>query len=70
MHMSLRNGNIGAAVAIAMLITGLLIFGANPGETERQLILWPAFFTGIAVMLVLEGRAERRERQRDSSRHG
>lgn len=66
--MSLRNGNIGAAVAIAMLVAGFLIFGADPSEAERQLILWPAFFTGIAVMLVLEGRAERRERQRDSSR--
>lgn len=61
--MSLRNGNIGAAVAIAMLVAGFLVFGADPGDTERQLILWPAFFAGIAVMLVLEGRAERRERR-------
>ncbi|HYI79857.1 MAG TPA: hypothetical protein VEW67_03260 [Thermoleophilaceae bacterium] len=66
--MILRNGNIGAAVAIAMLIAGFLIFGTDPSDTERQLIFWPAFFTGIAVMMVLEGRAERRERQRDSSR--
>ena len=53
MHMSLRNGNIGLAVAVAMMAVGALIVGKNASDTEMQLIFWPAFFTGIVVMLVM-----------------
>ncbi|HEX2161724.1 MAG TPA: hypothetical protein VHF88_07875 [Thermoleophilaceae bacterium] len=69
MQMSLRNGNIGLAVAVAMMVIGALIVGNGASDMEMQLIFWPAFLTGIAVMLILEGREERRQR-RDRSPRG
>lgn len=66
--MSLRSGNIGVAIAVAMMAVGVLLVGADPSDTEKQLIFWPAFFTGIVVAVLLVGRDERREGERRSSR--
>jgi len=66
--MNLRSGNIGLAVAVAMMAVGLAIVGVDPSDTEMQLIYWPAFFVGIAVVLVVERRSERRDREHRSSR--
>jgi hypothetical protein len=66
--MNARNANIGLGVAVALMVVGVLIVGTNPSDAEMQLIFWPAFFTGIAVLLVIEGREERRERRRRSPR--
>jgi len=60
--MSLRSGNIGFAVTLALIAVGLLIVGTNPSDTEMQLIFWPAFAAGIAVVFVVVSRDAGRDR--------
>jgi hypothetical protein len=68
MQMSLRNGHIGLAVALAMMVAGGFVIGRDPSDAQMHAVVWPAFFVGIAVMLVLESREERRQRRRSSDR--
>lgn len=70
MHMNVRNANAGLGAAVAAMLVGVLVVGANPSDTEMQLIFWPAFLLGIAVLCVLASRERRRDRSRGSSGPG
>ena len=62
--MSLRNGNIGAAIGTAWMVLGLALVGFTPSETELQLVCWSGFVMGFVVTFGLCWRDVRRETDR------
>ena len=58
----LRPANIGAAVAVILMVLGWLLVGRDPTDTESQIIFWSSAAIGLVVLLRIEPRDSRRER--------
>jgi cytosine/uracil/thiamine/allantoin permease len=55
-----RYGNIGIAVGAAITVIGVLVF-RDSSEAAMQAVAMIGWFTGLAVALLLDGRARRRK---------
>lgn len=64
MQMSLRNGNIGFAVAVVWMALGLALVGFDPSDTELQLVCWSAMVACCVVTFGLCWRDVRRSADR------
>ena len=58
--MNFRNGNIGVAVGIVLMIVGLAWVGFDPSDTELQVVCWSAIGITVGVTIGLFWRDERR----------
>lgn len=62
--MDLRNAHIGLAIAVPLMVIGVVIVGPNPSDAEAQLAVWPAVIIGGAVLLWREIREAKRRQSR------
>jgi len=59
----IRYANIGFIVATVITVAGVLVF-KDRSESAMQAVAMIGFFVGLAVYIVLDERAERREKRR------
>jgi hypothetical protein len=64
---ALKQGNVGLAAAMVVIVVGLAVTGFAPTDTELQIVCWSALAVGAVVLVGLGERDERRAR-RDAAR--
>ena len=59
-----RCANVGVFVSTVILVTGCLLLGSDARDGELQLVAGAAFVGGLATMLLLLERQDRRSQRR------